>query len=419
MAELDFLAFDWDNHYYEAPDAFTRHLEPAFRKRGVQWATLNGRDRLLAGGRIWRFIPNPTWDPIARPGSLDEYFRGRRPRTDFADSSADGDEVGRAHIKEVFGDLERLADHPEYQDRAARIRILDEQGLAGCVLFPTQGVGLEEALREDPAALVATAHAFNEWLDDDWGFCYQDRIFGAPMITLVDPDRAVEELGHVVAKGARVVCLRCAPVPTGTGNRSPGDPIYDAFWAAAVDAGVVVAFHAGDAGYHRYAADWGEDAEMEGFRQNAFKIVTGMLDSRPIFDTMAALVCHGVFHRHPGVRVASIESGSAWVPGLLKGLRKAYQKTPHLFAGDPVEAFQSHVWVSPFYEEDIRELANLVGVQKVVMGSDWPHAEGLGEPTDYLYDLEKDGFEPPDIRQIMRDNGFELLGRAPERAHAQ
>jgi predicted TIM-barrel fold metal-dependent hydrolase len=412
MVDLDFGAFDWDNHYYEAPDAFTRHLDPAFKKRGVQWATVNGKPRLVAGGRIWRFIPNPTWDPIARPGSLDEYFRGQRPRTAAARRGGSGDEVERAHLGEVFGALDRLGDHPEYQDRQARLLTLDQQGLAGCVLFPTQGVGFEEALIDDPAAVVATAHAFNEWLDEDWGFHHQDRLFGAPIISLVDPDRAVEELAHVVAKGARVICVRCAPVRTPTGNRSPGDPVFDPLWAAVVDAGLVVAFHAGDAGYNRFAADWGESAEMESFRQNPLKMVLGIFDRRPIFDTMAALVCHGVFDRHPGLRVASIESGSAWVLDLLHGFKKAYWKTPHLFGSDPVESFLGHVWVSPFYEEDIRALADLIDVGKVLMGSDWPHAEGLAEPTDYRYDLEKAGFEAEDIRRIMRDNGLELIGLA-------
>ena len=78
--DLDFRIFDCDNHYYEAPDAFTRHLDPAFRKRGMQWAEIDGRKRLLVGGKINRFIPNPTWDPISKPGALDEYFRGRNPK---------------------------------------------------------------------------------------------------------------------------------------------------------------------------------------------------------------------------------------------------------------------------------------------------------------------------------------------------
>ena len=106
--DLDFPGFDADNHYYEAVDAFTRHLDPAFSKRGMQWASINGRQRLLVGGKINRFIPNPTFDPVSRPGALDEYFRGRNP-------------VG-ADTPELFGELEPIADRPEYRDRDARLR---------------------------------------------------------------------------------------------------------------------------------------------------------------------------------------------------------------------------------------------------------------------------------------------------------
>ncbi|MCB0946225.1 MAG: amidohydrolase, partial [Mycobacterium sp.] len=75
-AELPFRFFDCDNHYYEAEDAFTRHIDPKLKKRAIQWAQLDGKQRLIVGGRVNRFIPNPTFDPVGKPGALDEYFRG-------------------------------------------------------------------------------------------------------------------------------------------------------------------------------------------------------------------------------------------------------------------------------------------------------------------------------------------------------
>src|SRR5262249_8107997 len=73
---LPFDAFDADNHYYEATDAFPRHL-PAEHAKVVQWAEIGGKPRMIVDNKVFRFIPNPTFDPVARPGSLDEYFRGR------------------------------------------------------------------------------------------------------------------------------------------------------------------------------------------------------------------------------------------------------------------------------------------------------------------------------------------------------
>ncbi len=45
MADLDFLVFDADNHYYEAEDAFTRHVDRRMQARCTQWAEIKGRKR--------------------------------------------------------------------------------------------------------------------------------------------------------------------------------------------------------------------------------------------------------------------------------------------------------------------------------------------------------------------------------------
>ena len=49
-------------------------------------------------------------------------------------------------LKTMFGELEPIDQHPAYRDRAARLRLLDEQGMEGALLFPTLGVGMQEAL---------------------------------------------------------------------------------------------------------------------------------------------------------------------------------------------------------------------------------------------------------------------------------
>ena len=70
---------DADNHYYESLDAFTRHLHPDFRRRGVRVLMDGGRPVIVAGGKVNRFIPNPSFDPVIVPGCLDLLFRGQVP----------------------------------------------------------------------------------------------------------------------------------------------------------------------------------------------------------------------------------------------------------------------------------------------------------------------------------------------------
>jgi predicted TIM-barrel fold metal-dependent hydrolase len=390
---VDFTTFDADNHYYEATDAFTRHIDRSMAKRAMQWAEVNGKLRLLVGGKVNRFIPNPTFDPVARPGSLDDYFRGRNPEA--------------KDVRTLFGSLEPI--RSEYRNRDARLAVMDSQGIDGCFLFPTLGVGMEESLHHDPDALIAAFRAFNLWLDDDWGYAYRERIFAAPMIALIDVEAAVAELEAVLERDARIVCIKGGPVYTRTGLTSPGDRRFDPFWARIDEAGVTVGIHSGDAGYGRYINDWEPFGEFESFRMEPFRAV--MTTDRPPFETMAALVCHGVFDRFPNVRVASIEAGSEWVPALVKKLKKVYGQAPGAFASDPVETLHEHVWVAPFYEDDMTKVKEAIGVDRLLFGSDWPHAEGLAEPRSFADDLRRNHMTEAEIHTIMSDNGRTLARR--------
>jgi predicted TIM-barrel fold metal-dependent hydrolase len=391
MTELGFAAFDVDNHYYEAEDAFTRHIDPAMRRRAMQWAEIEGRKRLLVGGRVNRFIPNPTFDPVARPGCLDEYFRARQSAQD---------------IREAFGALEPI--NPAYRNRDARLALMDEQGLAATFMFPTLGVGMEAALEDDREAMLAAFRAFNRWLEDDWGLNHQGRIFTAPYITLADVDWALEELEWALAHEARVVVMRASSVAAEVGRRSLGHPEHDPFWQRLHDAGITVAIHSGDAGYGFMLDYWGQDAEFEAFRYAPLK---SLLTYSPISDAVASLIAEGVFARFPNLRLATIESGSEWVGPLFKKLRKAYGQHAYAFAEDPIETFRRHVWVSPYYEDDLLGLRDMIGADHMLFGSDYPHAEGLADPVSFVHDLA--GFTDEEIRLIMRDNGFALATPHP------
>ena len=83
----------------------------------------------------------------------------------------------------------------------------------------------------------------------------------------------------------------------------------------------------------------------------------------------------------PKLKVAIVEAGSKWMTPLLDGLAEVYRKAPEAFPSDPVEMVKNRIHVSPFFEDGIDDLVNLVGVDQVLYGSDWPHPEGLAEPT--------------------------------------
>ncbi len=125
---------------------FTRHLPKEFRSRGVQMVQDGKRTLALFGGTVNHFIPNPTFDPIIEPGCLDLLFRGEIPEG-----------VDPASLMKV----DRLADHPEYQNRDARVKVLDRQRLETVFMLPTFACGVEEGLKHDIEATMASVHAFN------------------------------------------------------------------------------------------------------------------------------------------------------------------------------------------------------------------------------------------------------------------
>jgi predicted TIM-barrel fold metal-dependent hydrolase len=391
-ADLDHPVHDADNHYYEALDAFTRHLDPALGPRCVQWCEIDGRRYHVLGGRVSRAVSNATFDPVSKPGVLARYFRG----------NPDG-----ANPLELLRDSEPT--RPAYRDRDARLAALDEQGLASCWLFPTLGMIYESQLRHDPGAVCHTFGAFNRWLADDWGFAYQNRIYAAPYLSLADPAWAVEELEWALGEGARTIVMLPAAPMTDTGRRSPFDPSYDPFWARVNEAGITVVLHAGDSGISSegYAVD-GFAATFEGGWKPSVKFFA---IEAAIHLWLLSMMLENLPARFPNLRFASVENGAEFLPDLFRKLRSVNRKMAGYYDGDPVEVFRRHVWINPFWEDDIATVVELMGADRVLFGSDWPHIEGMPTPLDYLVEVKD--LPTEDRRRVLWDNARELTELRP------
>lgn len=388
---LGYRPFDADNHYYEALDAFSRHLDPRHATRVFQWSEIDGRTYPVLGGTVFRGVKNATFDPVAFPGVLADYFRG----------NPNGDDP-----------LELLSRHepirPEYRDRDARLATMDAHGLEAVWLFPTLGMIYEDPLKHDPEAVTLLFTAFNRWLEEDWGFAFQDRIFAGPYIPLVDVDWACAELEWALDHDARTIVMRPAAPTTAEGVRSPTDPCFDPFWARMNEAGVTLVVHAGDSGYtsHGYARD-GFTTDFSGIPQPMRMLQL----ERPIEDFLSSLVADNLFHRFPNLRVASVENGSKYLPGLFERLRVLAGKMAGWFPEDPVDTFRRHIWINPFWEDRVDDVIGCMGADRVIFGSDWPHIEALPEPLQYV--AEVDHLDVADRRKVLRDNVIELNERRP------
>jgi predicted TIM-barrel fold metal-dependent hydrolase len=346
-----FPVFDADNHLYETRDAFTRHL-PKRYQAAVQYVEVGGRTKIMIRGQLSDYIPNPTFDVIARPGAQEEYFRNGNPE-------------GKSY-RELIGEPMKCI--PPFREPGPRLALMDELGVDRTLMFPTLASLLEERMRDDPEMTHAVIHSLNEWLFEEWTFNYKERIFTAPIITLPIVEEAIKELEWVVERGAKIVLIRPAAVPGFRGSRSFAYPEFDPFWKAAVDADVLIGMHSSDAGYSRYVSDWSGPAEMLPFRLDAFRMLFTNKGYKSTEDACSSMVAHGLLTRFPDLRIALIENGAHWVAGLFELWDDIYKKMPQAFGENPVEAFRRNVWIAPFHEDKIGEIADLVGIDHILFG---------------------------------------------------
>jgi hypothetical protein len=75
---LPYPLFDADNHLYEPQEAMTRYLPKEYRN-AIQYVQVNGRTKIAIRGQISEYIPNPTFEVVARPGAMEEYFKVGNP----------------------------------------------------------------------------------------------------------------------------------------------------------------------------------------------------------------------------------------------------------------------------------------------------------------------------------------------------
>jgi predicted TIM-barrel fold metal-dependent hydrolase len=384
---LDFPVFDVDNHMYETTDAFTKFL-PREYEDYIRYVNVHGRTKIAIRNVISDYIPNPTFEVVAAPGAQELYFK-------------DGNPEGKSP-REIMGKAIRSI--PAFRDPEPRLELMDELGIDRALMWPTLASLLEERLSDDPLGTHTVIHALNQWMHEHWTFNYQERIFPAPVVTLCIVDRAIEELEWLLERGARVILIRPAPVPGFSGRRSMALPEFDRFWSRVAESGILVGMHGSDSGYQRYQNEWEgvRDGEMLPFqRTSAFSKVLFRMH-RPIVDTVTSLIGHGLCSRFPDLRIAPVETGSSWVRHLLEELAYAYEMAPHEFDEDPIKVFKRNIYIHPFHEEDPIGLVELLGADRVLFGSDYPHPECMSDPLSFVDELQ--ALDESAIRKVMGGN---------------
>jgi predicted TIM-barrel fold metal-dependent hydrolase len=391
---VSYQLVDAEHHYYEPDDCFTRHLEAEFRDRAVHVVRDGQGGRWMFGDRQLSKA-GATRDLVLPPGVYGERQRG-----------PDG-----AYPPMVEAAL------PEFTDRKTRLAEMDRQDIEAVIMLPSLTIHVEHDLRHDVPAAYANLRSFNRWVEEEWGYHHDDRIFAVPYLSLLDVDMAVAELERVLDLGARVVMIKSGPV----GGRSPADRQLDPFWGRLDEAGIPLLIHLDNGGYTEFfSAAWGEDPNPNERNVTPFQWFS-CFGSRPFMDTVALLILHNLFGRFPQLRLISVSNGTDWVGPIMRldSFADASFPYPHneekWWPGGrlpmrPSETLRRHVYVAPFVYENVPALIGTLGVDHVLMASDYPHPEGFAEAGRFTDLLE--GLTPDDTRKVMRDNTGNLLGLA-------
>ncbi|CAN7193195.1 amidohydrolase family protein [Phenylobacterium sp. LjRoot225] len=386
--------FDCDSHIWERDYDFLRKYLP--QDLHAEWLVArkvgpDGRFGLHIGDRMVENAESNAQGLVPPPGKLKEWLQAMKE--------------GKSNV-EGWG-----LPTEDMMEPAARLAKLDEFGVEGCILFVGEFVSTFGYFPQD-ATGARVLHAYNEYLHEHWGFAYQNRVFSTGLLSLWDLEAAIAEARWLVERGVRVVCMPMGPA----GGRSPADPYFDPVWQILNDAKVAVTFHVSEANFmHPLIREFGETPlQSRRTGQTAWQWMF-CYSELPVQITMANIIYHNFFERFPEIRIASVENGANWVPSFLEKMDKmrGMAKNGYWPCGQlkerPSAIFKRHCFAVAYPEDDVKGVVERIGTADcILMGSDYPHAEGVPEPRDFYGEaLTELPYEQ--ARAIMYDNGKRFM----------
>lgn len=366
------LTVDADGHLLEPRDTWETHLEAKYRDRAIRIDRDDrGDEVLLVDGRPLEGLRNRLaslggieLDPVEalKPGNL------------------------------VYEDGCPLGGY----DPAARIQVMDQEGIDIAMLYPTIGI-CWEGLVDDGELATAYTRAYNRYVVD---FCSHDRKRLVPVahLSLLDVDGAIEEAKRARADGC--VSAYLSPDMQARNGKLLSDPSFDPFWATLSDLDMPIGFHVvvRDQPFFR---QWMPGRATEGSGLFFFSFLA--------IDVMAAftqMLSTGVFDKHPKLRCAVLEIGATWISAWLDRMDHKYEVMHADTPGElkPSEYFYRQCLVSADPDETvIAPIVEAVGAEYFIWASDYPHIDAsfgvVGEIRDRIKTLSEH-----DQRLVLGEN---------------
>ena len=332
----DELIISSDSHVFEPPDLWTRRIDAAFRDRAPRLQRVGDADHLVI----------EDGQTIAGIGLI---------------SNAGA----RFEAPETISDHGRFEDvHSGGYDPDQHLKDMRLDGVAGEVLYPSQGLFYFKVA--DSQLMSAIFRTYNDWLAE---FCSTapERLKGIAMINLDD-----------VQEGIQVRAQR----QTGSGGRHDqripprGPTLRPCRVRALLGRGAGTGHAAQPAHRHQTA----RHQQRHGAAHHPGRQSSGHQGLLPA-TSLCDMLFSGVFERYPDLKVGVVEFELSWVPYLLNTMdytyRERHEEATYRFKDGllPSDLFHRQVFLS-FQEDAVGiRLRDIIGVDNIMWGSDYPHSE--------------------------------------------
>lgn len=278
---------------------------------------------------------------------------------------------------------------------------MDLDGVAADVVYPS--IGLETWLIPSTDLLSAVFRAYNNWLAE---FCspYPSRIKGMAMVNVDVVSDAVNELRRAAELG-----LSGATIPQRPLFGRYDAPMYEPLWQTAYDLAMPLTMHSG-------ASRWSPNEKATfGNSRGMVEFINQEYDMR---DNVVAMIFSGLFERHPALKVGLVEYEVCWAPYLLYRMDIAYEeiRRPERFGGRrfgddmlPSDIFRQNMFIC-FQEDELGiQMRDYLGVETLMWGNDYPHAESTFPRSREIVDRILKGVPYEEKRLIAGENCARLF----------
>jgi len=394
------LLISSDCHAGALPASYNEFMPKKYHEAANAWWLAYAREMYSRAGTFF--------DQEAVEAYADEVGEGGGRMRAFSDP---GTRLSDDDILGMLGDPSNpFAPRRGEYDSAVRIKELDDDGIAGEVIFPQMapfGAGLMQyRYPVTPEQSFAGCQAYNRWLAE---LCRANpaRHAGVALIDVEDIEASVREVRAAREMGLWGGVL----LPTSTGTHPfYHHPRYEPLWAVCEELDMPLQSHSG------WSPDYGDVASATAM----FISEVDMWAQRPL----TALLWSGVFERHPRLKYILTETGVGWVVEKLRVLEfKAGNPIFKHFNRDlslsPSEYFARNCYIgASFMPEHEGRFRHAIGVDRLMWGSDYPHLEGTWPNTMRALHDTFGKYPEDEMRGILGLNaakvyGFDLAALTP------